>query len=123
MDKRVLVWAFDVDGVITTNPDWFKVFTYWLKKKRNNNIVHIVTSRNPERTKETIEELKMWNISYDYIHFMPKDFTRSPASQAKWKKDTILTLNIDLWFDNDFKWYEKMCGIDFSDLDCARIEI
>jgi hypothetical protein len=30
---------------------------------------------------------------------------------------------VDIWFDNDFKWYEKVCGIGFSDLKCERIEI
>jgi hypothetical protein len=54
---------------------------------------------------------------------MPKELTRDFTMQGKWKKDTVASLNANLWFDNDFKWYEKQCGIDFSDLKCERIEI
>jgi len=116
-------WVFDLDGVITTNPDFFKLLTYWLKKKRNNNKIYILTARNPERQEETINELRNWGISYDTLHFMPKQLTRDFKTQGLWKKDTVQVLNADLWFDNDFKWYEKECGIDFSDLKCERIEI
>jgi len=118
-----MIWAFDLDGVITTNPDFFKVFTYWLKKKRNNNTVYILTARNPKRKNETINDLNVWNISYDDVFFMPDDFTRDATTQGNWKKDMIVKLKADLWFDNDFKWYERDCGIDFSDLKCERIEI
>lgn len=116
-------WVFDIDGVITTNPDFFKLLTYFLTKHRNNNDVYILTARNPSRKKETIDELSRWGISYKEILFMPSDLTRASRTQAKWKKDTVLGLNADLWFDNDFKWYERDCGIDFSDLKCERIEI
>jgi len=118
-----MIWAFDLDGVITTNPDFFKVFTYWLKKKRNNNTVYILTARNPERNIDTYMELDRFGISYDNVCFMPDDFTRDATTQGNWKKDIIKVLNADLWFDNDFKWYERDCGIDFSDLKCERIEI
>jgi len=118
-----MIFAFDLDGVITTNPDLFKVLTYWLTKKRNNNKVYIVTARNPERKKETIKWLKEWNITYDDVLFMPKQLTRDFTTQGKWKKDIIREQKVDIWFDNDFKWYEKECGIDFSDLKCERIEI
>lgn len=116
-------YVFDIDGVITANPDFFKWFSYHLSKKLNNNEIHIVTSRNPERKEETINELRNWGISYDAIHFMPKELTRDNKTQGRWKKDTVQALNADLWFDNDFKWYEKECGIDFSDLKCERILI
>lgn len=116
-------WCFDLDGVITTNPDFFKLLTYFLKKKRNHNEVIILSARNPSRQEETINELKAWNISYDRVIFMPTDLTRDSRTQGNWKKATILGLNADLWFDNDFKWYERDCGIDFSDLKCERIEI
>lgn len=117
------IWCFDLDGVITTNPDFFKLLTYWLKKKRNNNEVYILTGRNPSRQGETINELEKWQISYDRLFFMPKELTRDARTQGLWKKDKILELRADLWFDNDFKWYERDYGIDFSDLTCERIEI
>lgn len=116
-------WVFDVDGVITTNPDFFRLLIFFLKKKRNNNEVFIVSSRNPDRREETEKYLKMVNICYDELITMKKDLTRDTRTQAKWKKDTVQGLNADLWFDNDFKWYERECGIDFSDLKTERVEI
>jgi len=116
-------WCIDIDGVITANPDFFEWFTFHLLKKLNDNKVYIITSRNPERKEETINELKHWGISYDELKFMPKDFTRDNVTQGNWKKDTVQALGADIWFDNDFKWYEKECGIDFSDLKCERILI
>jgi hypothetical protein len=122
MDKKLRV-IFDLDGVITTNPQFFSLLTYFLTKKRNENLVFIVTARNPNRIIETIKELEKWNINYTKVYFMPADLARDFRTQRKWKKDTVWQLDADLWFDNDFKWYEKECGIDFSDLKCQRIEI
>ena len=116
-------WCFDLDGVITTNPDFFKLLTYFLTKKRNENEVYILTARNPSRVYETKLLLDRWCICYKDIIFMPKDFTRDFKTQGNWKKDVVQHLKADLWFDNDFKWYEKECNIDFSDLKCERIEI
>jgi hypothetical protein len=115
--------VIDIDGVISTNPDFFKLFTYWLTKKRNNNEVYILTARNPSRKNETINDLNVWNICYKELIMMPNDLTRDFLTQGNWKKDIVRHLNADLWFDNDFKWYEKECGIDFSDLKCERILI
>lgn len=122
MERKLRV-AFDIDGVISTNPHFFETLTYFLTKKNNENEVFILTARNPSRYDDTVEELKRWNISYKELCFMPDDFARDFKTQGNWKKDTVSRLNIDLWFDNDFKWYEKECGIDFSDLKCKRIEI
>jgi hypothetical protein len=123
MDKRVLVWVFDIDGVISTNPQFFSLLTYFLTKKRNENLVFVVTARNPNRRKETIRELDKWDIHYTKLYFMPVDFARDFTTQGNWKKALVDSLNADMWFDNDFKWYEKECGIDFSDMRCRRIEI
>jgi hypothetical protein len=54
---------------------------------------------------------------------MPRQLARDNKTQGNWKKDTVQALNADIWFDNDFKWYEKECGIDFSDLKCERVLI
>lgn len=118
-----MIWAFDMDGVLTTNPDFFKLLTYWLTKKRNNNRVIVVTARNPDRKNEIFAWLDRWGITYNDVYFMPEDLARDPTTQGKWKKDIIRSQKVDLWFDNDFKWYEKSCKIDFSDLKCERIEI
>lgn len=120
---KTLRIVLDIDGVISTNPQFFGLLTYFLTKKRNEHDVYILTARNPNRSIETIEQLLMWGIHYKDILFMPSDLTRDFTTQGKWKKDTVQALNADIWFDNDFKWYEKECGIDFSDLKCTRIEI
>jgi len=123
MAQRVLKIILDIDGVISTNPQFFSLLTYFLTKKRNEHIVYILTARNPKRRDETYNILREWNISFNEVFFMPSDLARDFRTQGKWKKDTVQALNADLWFDNDFKWYEKECGIDFSDLKCTRIEI
>ena len=118
-----MIWAFDLDGVITTNPDFFKLLTYWLTKKRNNNRVIVVTARNPERKREIFDWLNKWGITYNDVYFMSEDLARDFTTQGKWKKDIIRDQKVDIWFDNDFKWYERECKLDFSDLKCERIEI
>jgi len=115
--------ALDIDGVIGTNPQFFGTLTNFLTKKNNENEVFIITARNPSRYDETVNQLDKWNITYNELHFMPDDFTRDATTQGNWKKDTVSRLNIDIWFDNDFKWYEKECGIDFSEMKCRRILI
>lgn len=115
--------VLDIDGVISTNPQFFSLLTYFLTKKRNECEVYIVTARNPSRKNITYSELENWHICFKEVLFMPDDLARDFTTQGKWKKDTVQALNADLWFDNDFKWYEKECGIDFSDLKCKRIEI
>lgn len=120
---RTLRVVLDVDGVISTNPQFFSLLTYFLTKKRNECEIYILTARNPNRYPETKTQLETWGVHYNDLIFMPSDFTRDFRTQGKWKKDTVASLNADLWFDNDFKWYEKECGIDFSDLKCKRVEI
>jgi uncharacterized HAD superfamily protein len=122
MGKKLRI-VLDIDGVISTNPQFFSLLTYFLTKKRNQHEVYILTARNPNRKNETINDLSVWNVCYKELIFMPTDLTRDFTTQGKWKKDVVANLNADLWFDNDFKWYEKECGIDFSDLKCQRIEI
>jgi uncharacterized HAD superfamily protein len=123
MGQRILKVVLDIDGVISTNPQFFGLLTYFLTKKRNRHLVFIVTARNPNRQKETIKWLKGVGVVYEKVFFMPTDLTRDFTTQGNWKKDVVSNLNADLWFDNDFKWYERECGIDFSDLKCVRIEI
>lgn len=113
--------ALDIDGVITTNPDFFRFLTYILHK--NGWFVDIVTSRNPKRVKETEQELKKWDITYDTIHFMSTKDKRDYKTQGEWKKNTVNVLGSTLWMDNEFKVYEKVLGIDFSDCVAQRIAI
>lgn len=122
MDKKLRI-VLDIDGVISTNPQFFSLLSYFITKARNEHEVYIVTARNPKRKNTTYSELENWHICFKEVIFMPSDLARDFTTQGNWKKDTVRALNADLWFDNDFKWYERECGIDFSDLKCQRIEI
>lgn len=113
--------ALDIDGVITANPDFFRFLSYLFKK--NGWYVDIITSRNPKRKKETEEELKKWDISYDTIHFMSTDLPRDYKTQGEWKVQKVNYLGSTLWIDNEFKVYEKVVGVDFSDCRAQRISI
>lgn len=117
-----MIWAFDLDGVITANPDFFKWFTYNLKKKGNDNDIHIVTARNPGREIETLQELMFWGIAYDELHMMDKKLKRDYKTQGEWKNYMVKIINADIWFDNDFKVYEKVCGVKL-DAKAERITI
>lgn len=116
-------WCFDLDGCITTNPDFFKLLTYFLKKKGNNNEVYILTARNPARLEETINELAKWGISYDQLHTMPVGYDRNYMGLGFWKKEKLKEIKPDIWFENEVKVYEKLCGVNFSDLDINIINI
>ena len=101
----------DLDGCVTSNPDFFKWWTYTLTKKGNNNEVWILTARNPSRIDETIEELAYWGIKYDQIFFMGKDMPRDDTTQARWKLQKVKEMKPDIWIDNDFKVYERVCDV------------
>ena len=117
----MLSFAIDLDGVIGTNPDFFKWFTFILHK--NGHWIDIVSSRNPKRIVETEEELKHWGITYNNVHHMYPSMPRDFKTQAKWKLDTINRLGTDIWMDNEFKIYEKLCNVDFSKCKAERITI
>jgi predicted glycosyltransferase len=114
-------WVFDIDSVITANPDFFKWWIYHLRK--NGHEVLIVTGRNPARKSETKEELKMWGISYDSISFMPKSLPRDFRTQAEWKLRQIEEIKPDVWVDDNFKIYEQGLGISMTVEGVVRIEI
>jgi hypothetical protein len=116
-------WAFDMDGVITANPDFFKWFTYHLKKRGNSNEVYIVSSRNPQRKKESIKELNNWGISYDELYTMPSNMARDYLTQAVWKIETVCKLKPEVWMDNEFKVYERVLGIKLDTPGTERIQI
>jgi len=118
-----MIWIIDLDGVISSNPDFFRWWTYQLKKKNNNNIVHILTSRNPSRREETTDELRFWGISYDNLHTMPAHLPRGYDEQARWKVERANKIGADIWLDNDFKVYERVCGVELDTPGIERILI
>ena len=107
-----MLFLIDIDGVITSNPDFFKWFIYTLRKKENKHKVHIVTCRNPERIFETELELIRWGITYDEIHFMKPELSRDLKTQAMWKMSVALVVKPDVWIDDDFKIYKQVYDID-----------
>jgi hypothetical protein len=116
-----MTFALDLDGVIGTNPEFFKWFTFILHK--NKQWIDIVTSRNPSRVEETKKELSFWGITYDDIHFMSSQMPRDYKTQGEWKRDKVIALKSDIWMDNEFKIYDKVCGVDFSECRAERITI
>jgi hypothetical protein len=116
-------WAFDLDGVITANPEFFKWWIYHLRSKRNRHLVYIITARNPERLIETEAELKFWGIQYDELRFMEGDEPRTLEAQADWKVRMILDIMPQVWVDNDFKIYEQACNIRTDIQGVTKIEI
>ena len=114
-------WAFDVDGVITANPDFFR---WWINQlRKNGQIIYILTARNPSRVAETGKELKELGIKYDGVCYMPEDSQRDYKTQAEWKKSVVKDLKIDIWVDNEFKVYKRCCGVSFSDVTATMIQI
>jgi hypothetical protein len=64
--------GFDIDGVITSQPEYFSLVTKALRK--GGHTVHIVTSRSPtsEVQEITKKELKGYKVDYDFIYFLPE---------------------------------------------------
>lgn len=116
-----MVYAIDLDGVIVANPDFWKWFTF--KLHVNKQWIDIVSSRNPERTEETKAELKHWGITYDDLHMMSSQMARDFKTQGEWKRDKVMQLKSDIWFDNEFKIYEELMEVDFSECTAERITI
>jgi hypothetical protein len=108
-------WCIDLDGVITSNPDFFRWWTYQLKKKGNKNGIHILTARNPSRIEETIRELEFWGISYDQLHTMDESEPRGLNNLGIWKLNMIIEIKPDIWIENEIKAY-KAVGVDFDKL-------
>lgn len=115
-----MIWAIDMDGVITSNPDFFKWWTYQLHK--NGHEIYIVSARNPKREQETLDELKHWGITSDHL-IMMTDQPRDHKSQAEWKVAAVKEYKIDIWLDNDFKIYEKVLGVDTNIEGVTKLEI
>lgn len=118
-----MIWCFDIDGVINANPDFFKWWTYQLKKKMNTNRVIILTARNPSRQSETMRELEFFGITYDEIHFMEPELERDYKTQALWKVSKVKELKPHIWLDNDFKVYENVLGVELDTPGTERLLI
>lgn len=101
-------WAIDIDGVITANPAALSWLTYHLAKNENKNKIYIISWRNgqdKDRTQETIEDLKRFNITYHELIMAPAKYTARIA--AYWKIAKIRELGIDVWMDDEIKIYTR----------------
>lgn len=115
------IYAIDIDGVITANPQVFEWLTYHLKKNENNNYIYILSWRNgsdEKRLKETMEELRRFNISYDELIMAKNKLTFEEA--AYWKILQIKAKKVDVWIDDEIKAYQRDLNID---LDLALPEV
>ncbi len=107
-------WAIDIDGVITANPAAFSFLTYHLNKNENSDTVIILTWRDgsdPERRKQTMEELDIFGIYYNQVIMAPKKFDNIRAA-ALWKISKMKELGINIWIDDEIKMYIRDLGID-----------
>ena len=114
-------WVFDVDGVITANPDFFRWWIYQLRK--NGHKVFILTARNPNRRGETVNELKFWGIAYEDLYFMQDGMSRDLATQASWKLSKIAEIHPDVWVDDNFKIYKQVLGAEMAVPGVINLEI
>lgn len=108
--------AIDYDGVISANYQHY--FQLAFDFVRNGHKVFIITGANRERGK-FIKNLYFPNNT---LILRPKKFVSTHKNIGKWKKRMLIKYNINLWFDNEVKIYEK-AGVDFSDLKTTIIRI
>jgi hypothetical protein len=109
-----MIWALDIDGVITANPTFFSWLTYHLSKRGNKNIICIITSRNPSRLAETEEYLKSQNIYYDKLISMKPEHPRGHKELLMWKLGHLIAIQPDIWMDDSIKLYSQLYGIDLK---------
>jgi len=77
--------ALDIDGTITSNPDFFKDLT---EKFKDIAEIHIITFRSKKYQFETIRQLQEFGIIYDYLVFVEN------------KKEYIVEKGITIYFDD-----------------------
>lgn len=107
-----MIWVFDIDGTIDSNPDWYRQLTYWLKKSPSSNQIVIITCRNPKRRIETIMHLQSWGILYDTLITMEEEDPRDHKSLLMWKLGQVKKIKPDVWFDDEIKLYDQLYAIE-----------
>lgn len=112
-----MIVAIDFDGTITSNFSFYHQLSYLFKKSGHKVIV--LSGCNPARRKEVHKSLNKIGFPYDILICRPESVKTGPSGIGKWKKETLLEYNVDLWFDNEAKNYEDQ-GIDFSKLKIVR---
>lgn len=112
--------ALDYDGVITSNFQHY----YQLASDftRSGHAVYVITAANKKRVKDIITQLIRLNFQCVQIISRPKDFISTTENIGRWKKAQLIKYDIDLWFENDVKFYEQ-AGVDFSDIKTHIVRI
>lgn len=112
----MMIWCFDIDGVINANPQALSWLTFHLNKNENSVRIIVLTWRdgsNQQRRNETVEELERWGIRYDELVMAPRRFENDRIA-AFWKITQIDELGVNIWFDNDIKHYKRDYQIDLD---------
>lgn len=112
--------AFDYDGVITSNIQHYHQLASDFV--RSGHEVTVITAANKNRLGDIVKTLLRTNFPSTQIVSRPKEFISTTYNIGAWKKEQLIKYKIDLWFENDVKFYE-LAGIDFSDLDTVIVRI
>ena len=112
--------GLDYDGVISANfQHYFQLASDFT---RNGWNVYVITAARAERVKDIITQLIRLNFPAIQVVSRPKNFVSTTGRIGEWKKQQLIKYDIDLWFENDIKFYEQ-AGVDFSDVKTTIIRI
>ncbi|MEP0006917.1 MAG: hypothetical protein ABJ387_10565 [Balneola sp.] len=84
-------FAFDVDGVITDAPNFFKILI--LSLRNDGHEIHIISDFDEYFRDQRIAELKKAGIEYDYFEITSK------------KEEYCISKNIDFVIDDEMHEY------------------
>ena len=85
--------GIDLDNTIDSTVNSIAFFSLITSLLKGNAEVHIITNRNPMHRKETIEDLRVLGITYDYLELT--------ANKSKY----ILDKGIGIYFDDTDEYF------------------
>jgi hypothetical protein len=129
-NTREMRLALDIDGTITSDPDFFARLAQDVI--RGGGEVHVVSSRSPEARRETLSELSQFGIRFSALHLIPTISAAQslcPHRELDWfqrhlwlKVDYALANGITHFVDDDRKvlalfarFAPSVAAIDFED--------
>jgi len=112
--------AIDFDGVITSNfQHYFQLASDFT---RSGHTVYVMTAANALRVPDIISQMIRLCFPMKQLISRPKNFISTTENIGKWKKAQLIKFDIDLWWENDCKFYEQ-AGVDFSDIKTQIIRV
>jgi len=112
--------GIDYDGVITSNfQHYFQLASDF---SRNGWKVYVITAANKNRVQDIITQLIHMAFPIHEVISRPKDFISTTGRIGEWKKQQLVKYDIDLYFENDIKFYEQ-AGVDFSKVKTTIIRV